>query len=581
MPDLGPNCPMTHQFRKLEDRFELKHVGSSLLNELAKGLYRPESVMREYIQNAIDAHKLWEIEFGQKLETPVQIEFRTNGISVIDYGIGMNLDEVRNVKSVAVSPKQVLDPALGLTGHKGVGIWAGLSFFEVLTLRTTKRGLPKGYQITLHFKKILDSINERTDIGTALNPNYEIHEYDENEEEHYTDVTLTNPLQSADWFLDYDSIYTAIKRICPCPIDPNFVFHDEVNDWYRNNGFETFPIKLDGNPVFRDYAGNVGDFTNDPIRIGENVVAQIWYAVSKKGMMRPTKNELIGFRIIQNGFVIKDDNPYSGPESGFDPISIAQYPSWFVGEIHVTSDDLHPNLARDDFTETELRRKFIQHIRKRYDELAVKCMILGKKRERERKYNEYQDALGRVVTRGLIGILASDTKQLKEILADLKRDESLAAQSKQGKAAKSAAPIDAVRDRDVRTKRKGLINHIETILKGQQSLPVTQEQEGLLDVSEDISDIRQELGTVDPQSDHESTLHPKIVSIVPSYTPRSLWADDGRQENSLSAKKVSIDVLLSLLEEVLEDILPSNRELAQRVISELRQRLQVIVNNND
>ena len=41
--------------KKIDDKFKIEHVGSSLLNELAKGLYQPESVIREYIQNAIDA----------------------------------------------------------------------------------------------------------------------------------------------------------------------------------------------------------------------------------------------------------------------------------------------------------------------------------------------------------------------------------------------------------------------------------------------------------------------------------------------------------------------------------------------
>ena len=41
----------------IKDEFTINDVGASLLNELSKSLYDPEHVIREYLQNAIDAHK--------------------------------------------------------------------------------------------------------------------------------------------------------------------------------------------------------------------------------------------------------------------------------------------------------------------------------------------------------------------------------------------------------------------------------------------------------------------------------------------------------------------------------------------
>ena len=62
--------PDKRSLKRISDEFQIQHVGSSLLNELAKGLYIPETVLREYTQNAIDAHRLWEVETGYKPETP-------------------------------------------------------------------------------------------------------------------------------------------------------------------------------------------------------------------------------------------------------------------------------------------------------------------------------------------------------------------------------------------------------------------------------------------------------------------------------------------------------------------------------
>jgi hypothetical protein len=43
----------------LSDSFTIEDVGSTLLEHLAQGLYQPDEVIREYMQNAVDAHRLY------------------------------------------------------------------------------------------------------------------------------------------------------------------------------------------------------------------------------------------------------------------------------------------------------------------------------------------------------------------------------------------------------------------------------------------------------------------------------------------------------------------------------------------
>src|SRR5437660_872349 len=175
-------------YRTIDDTFGIEDVGSTLLDHLAKGLYPEAEVLREYIQNAIDAHRIWKHKTGTEPEGPIQVEVRGERLSVIDYGVGMSKEEVRKVKSIAITSK--LDSEIPLTGHKGVGIWAGLSYFETLILETTKRGDPFGYRLTIHFRKIVESISDRANIGEVMGGNYFIEEYDEEIEKHSTSVTL-------------------------------------------------------------------------------------------------------------------------------------------------------------------------------------------------------------------------------------------------------------------------------------------------------------------------------------------------------------------------------------------------------
>ena len=297
---------------RLQDEFSLEDVGSTLLQDLAKGIYQPDEVIREYIQNAVDAHRLWKDETGTDPDGPIQIEIRGDIISIYDYGIGMAETEVRKVKSIAVSDKPMAD--VSLTGHKGVGIWAGLSYFDTLELYSTKRGVERGYRLTIHFKRIVDAIGQSVHIGEVLNPNYRIEEFEEAKDEHYTVVTLKNPIQprSGDEFTNPNKFRDAVRRICPCEIDPTFVFHKEVTDWYSQQGFESFQIELDGIPVYRSFPSTVENFATSSITVNDIPVALYWRAINKSNRILSAKDDqLIGFRIIRNGFVLGKMNPYS------------------------------------------------------------------------------------------------------------------------------------------------------------------------------------------------------------------------------------------------------------------------------
>ena len=304
---------------------------------------------------------------------------------MIDYGIGMSKEEVRKVKSIAITSK--LYTEISLTGHKGVGIWAGLSYFNTLILDTTKKGYALGYRLTIHFRRIVESINDRTNIGEVMDGNYFIEEYDEEIEKHSTSVTLVNPKRSSALFASVDEIRAAISRICPCEIDPNFTFSQKVKDWYEQQNFEVYPIVVDGSPVYRSYPSSVEHFKNFSITINDVVVAHGWQAIHKvNGKLKPTHGELVGFRLIESGFTVGGDNPYGNSNlPGYVGLNSAviTYIGWHIGEIHIVSNALHLNLLRNYLEESEASRQFIQKLRGFYAKLEQPTRTIADKRNTE------------------------------------------------------------------------------------------------------------------------------------------------------------------------------------------------------
>jgi len=412
--------PQIEQRRRLPDTVTLKNIGSNLLEELAKGLYKPDEMLREYIQNAIDAHRLWRSESGEKPAGPIQVEIRGERISILDRGNGMDEDEIRNVKSIAVSKKPKAD--IPLTGHKGVGIWAGLSYFETLTVTTTRRGSSLGYELVIHFKRIVESISDETSIDVALDPNYEIFEIDADPDTHYTDVTLSVPTRSADFFLTLDTVRQAIQRICPCEIAPSFTFHDELLAWYKQNGIEIFPIKLNGNPVHRSYPSKVEGFKTGTITLSDVPVAIYWHAINEKNRgLAAAGDELMHLRIIQDGFTLGGENPYGIPGlDGYEPFqqAVVNYLNWYIGEIYIRWDAVRPNLQRDAFEASPEADQFIKRLRRWYvTEIHDRTRVLSEVRNELRTYrDDYEPSVTAIEHLGSPLLHTLDSQQRADLM---------------------------------------------------------------------------------------------------------------------------------------------------------------------
>src|SRR5258708_19224261 len=133
---------MKEQWRIVNDQFTIEDIGAPLLANLAKGIYTPEAMLREYVQNAGDAYFDLEEKRDKTLPTEertIDIYYPEQGtIAVQDNGIGMDLEDVKRFKRIALSAKLGKDRA----GFPGIGIWAGFSAPDKLDAEPTKDGPP-------------------------------------------------------------------------------------------------------------------------------------------------------------------------------------------------------------------------------------------------------------------------------------------------------------------------------------------------------------------------------------------------------------------------------------------------------
>ncbi len=90
---------------QLDDEFTIDDIGARLLENLARGMYTHEGVLREYVQNACDSYQ----ELDTLPENPtinVRILDKST-ISIQDNGIGMDEAAIKACKKIAVSPQKL------------------------------------------------------------------------------------------------------------------------------------------------------------------------------------------------------------------------------------------------------------------------------------------------------------------------------------------------------------------------------------------------------------------------------------------------------------------------------------------
>jgi hypothetical protein len=358
-------------WQSVKDSFSIQDIGAPLLANLAKGIYTPEAVLREYVQNGGDSYlDLQEAQRGvlPLSEKVIDIYLQADKtLAIQDRGIGMNLQDIKNYKRIALSSKVGKDRA----GFRGIGIWAAFDACDVLQVVTTKLGDPHRYRLTLKFADMRAHVSDNIDVEKLLASRFKIEVDDADRGEHYTQVRLQSVHDEFADLLNAEELARIVGQILPCRLDPSFKFSDKINDKLRTiDGYQEYTIKVDDTEVFRTFPSTLTEPVFELLKDKDNEeYAFAWYCTSPtQRSVAPTEQS--NFRLRIHNIAIGSRGIYSQEEASHWGITTSLKSSelldWYAGEIHIVNPDVRPNTSRIELELDTKARKAISLVRDFY-----------------------------------------------------------------------------------------------------------------------------------------------------------------------------------------------------------------------
>jgi hypothetical protein len=359
-------------WQDVKDQFSIEDIGAPLLANLAKGIYTPEAVLREYVQNAGDAYlDLEEVLKRQLTATDKQIDiYLQDGdtLAIQDSGIGMGLEDIRHYKRIALSPKMAKDRA----GFRGIGIWAGFSACDQLQVETTKRGDPNRYRLTMMFGDMRKHVHENMNVKQLLEGRFHIKVETAPPADHYTQVRLIGLHDEFRDLLQPEELERIARQILPCRIDPAFKHAGEIAERLKAlDGYQELAIKIKDVEIFRRFPANTTEPSFEMLTHNGEDYAFAWYCAS------PTRNsfkapDASNFRLRVHNIGVGAPGVYSAEDGSpwgvRNTVSSPELLDWYVGEIHVVHANVKPNTPRSELELDADSRRAIAAIRDFYED---------------------------------------------------------------------------------------------------------------------------------------------------------------------------------------------------------------------
>lgn len=356
-------------------------IGKYTLESLTTGMYsEPESCLREYIQNAVDAidaaveEKLLSME-DSRIEILIDDERKV--ISIKDNGTGICGRQARK-KLLDIGSSSKLHTAN--RGFRGIGRLGGLSYCRQLSFCTTAKGEDIKTLVSFDCEKLrvllipgqgdehtLQSVIEAVTTVTVL---------EEQESAHYFIVKMED-VDDMESLLDLDMVKDYISQTAPLPFHKSFYWGSAIKQELASKGtfIAEYPIFIGRSfehltQLYKPYRTTL-DITSraaaakdriqgitffDVADNDGNTLAHGWYADTEfSGTL--ADDRLSGIRVRLGNILIgtaKTLSPYF-KESRFN--------GWVLGELHIASANLIPNARRDDFERNDTFTRFENGVR--------------------------------------------------------------------------------------------------------------------------------------------------------------------------------------------------------------------------
>jgi len=364
-------------WRLIRDEIDWHDIGSQLLENLAKGNYSSEAVLREYVQNARDAYRTLDDPPDDPLIT-IRAFPTEKLLQITDLGVGMDLEGIRAAKKIAVSAKALQEE---MAGFRGIGIWAGYEACDELVIKSTAKGDKNLYKLTIDFAAIRRAINTQGHIKEVIDPNYRIEAEEDVVDRHFTQVTLSGVYDPV--LLKRDDLVRMASTDFPCRVDPSFEFGEVVRKALNGlPGYHEYTIKVctpEGEiEALRSFPDDTVEprFTTLKNSSGREL-ARAWWCATKAIQLKEERVPRVkrrGFRLRESNIAVgrvdvysdKNGHQWGISKNGELPTTLKL--DWFCGEIHITSPSVRPNTPRDALEQTDDSRELIDELRGFYRE---------------------------------------------------------------------------------------------------------------------------------------------------------------------------------------------------------------------
>lgn len=331
-------------------RYTAKDIGIGLLDSITKGIYKePRFVLREYLQNAIDAE-------------PMEIRIDVNGNSVLirDDGEGMDRTDILKARRMGISEK----PEEKL-GFRGIGLWSGVAVSELIKITTSKERVGKKYILEIDTSGIKEQLYSRKPLGDILNKYVKIWEVSEDPAVHYTIVDVKNiEDEPMEVFRNEKELIAFIGQTIPVDFNPDFKFKETISTQLaRNTDYYTVRAFLNNKLIHKPF---INELESPFFHILEDEKGKrygySWACIHKErgaikdpyvaGMIYKVKGMTIGDRRTTRELFVTE-----------------HLMEWVTGEIYVENPKLIPSTERSWFEYNPEREKFIATAKAKLGEL--------------------------------------------------------------------------------------------------------------------------------------------------------------------------------------------------------------------
>lgn len=357
-------------------------IGKNVIENLTTAMYEDLRIIyREYIQNSADSiDRAVQSGLIHPEEARIEIEIDPNNRCVCcrDNGTGISSKDFERVmSSIADSTKDRTEDK----GFRGIGRLGAISSCKTLRFSCSCKGESTKSICTWNAEYVRDVLNDATQNPSASELVDRSIRYDCEEcgiNEHFFLVEIIGVEASSSELLDVKSVKDYLSLVAPIPYATGFIFKSKIAAYAREHEFaiDEYQVFVNGERLFKPYSTylyKAGSSNSQKKRYDEivdiafesfqdkkgNVLAWMWYGISKFENQIPAINRMRGIRLRKANIQIGDENTFSFHDFYKEP----RGPLYFVGEVFAVSADLIPNARRDYFNLNDTCREFEDTLR--------------------------------------------------------------------------------------------------------------------------------------------------------------------------------------------------------------------------